>query len=239
MYVLKRSFDWTNLSFFLLYFWLFLISWTIVQPIQVIIISFVYYYSTTFLWSFSYHLCVVYFWPACSHLSDQNSLILKLFLGFIADFLWAVSKPDIHICFPCRFVEGLGEGAGWVFRFFCCNLLLYFISNVLKFIHSRFILLISNLCVLYLLDQRSLILKLVLEFYCKFSVGRIQNRHIYLLPRRFVEGCGESLIFCYFACLHEYIDWLQNISSSLTFLVDCWKYIYKHHRRFSFCWVSI
>ena len=33
----------------------------------------------------------------------------------LENYLWGVSKPDIQIFFPNRFVEGRGEGAGWVF----------------------------------------------------------------------------------------------------------------------------
>ena len=33
----------------------------------------------------------------------------------LAKCLWAISKPDIQICFYRRFVEGCGEGAGWAF----------------------------------------------------------------------------------------------------------------------------
>ena len=33
--------------------------------------------------------------------------------------LWGVLKPDNWILFPCRFLEGCGEGTGWVFRLVC------------------------------------------------------------------------------------------------------------------------
>ena len=81
LYVIKVSFDRTNLSLFLLYFWLFLTYRTTVQPIQVIIISLIYYSSIAVIWILSYHTFVIYCWPVCLHWSDQYSLILKLFLG--------------------------------------------------------------------------------------------------------------------------------------------------------------
>ena len=62
-------------------FWQILIFQTTLKPIQVIIISLIYYSSSIFLWSFSYHICVVDFWPVCLHWSDQRSLILKLVIG--------------------------------------------------------------------------------------------------------------------------------------------------------------
>ena len=51
-------------------------------------------------------------------------------------------------------------------------------------------------------------------------------------PRRFVGGCGEGAVFCYRVCCNKYTDRLQGSSSSLTFLVDFWQLIFKHHRRF-------
>ena len=33
----------------------------------------------------------------------------------LANFLWVLSKPDIRIVFPRRFVEGRGKGDGWAF----------------------------------------------------------------------------------------------------------------------------
>ena len=48
----------------------------------------------------------------------------NLSLGVLENFLWDVSKPDIHIFFPSSFVEDHVEGDVWLFRFFCFNLLL-------------------------------------------------------------------------------------------------------------------
>ena len=151
--------------------------------------------SSIVLWSFSYHICVIDFWPVFLHWSYQISLILKLVLGCVSKFsvvciqtihtdflslqvvescivvlvgfsdlfasiycfdwskisfelfvqaffcwlltcvyhiywirvnwswnltlvvltncMWVVSKPDILICSPCRFVEVCGEGTGF------------------------------------------------------------------------------------------------------------------------------
>ena len=33
----------------------------------------------------------------------------------LENYLWGVSKLDIQIFFPNRFLEGCGEGDGWVF----------------------------------------------------------------------------------------------------------------------------
>ena len=37
----------------------------------------------------------------------------KLSSGVLENFQWDVSKPYIRICFPCRFVEVCGKGAGF------------------------------------------------------------------------------------------------------------------------------
>ena len=65
IYVLKILLDQTNLSLFLHLFLLLLFSQTTVKPIQVIIISLIIYSSSIVFWSFSYHLCIVEYWPVC------------------------------------------------------------------------------------------------------------------------------------------------------------------------------
>ena len=77
-------FNRTNLSLFLHSFLLFLIAKATVQPIQVIIISSIYYLSSIGLWSFSNHLCTINCWLFCSNWSGQRSLILKLVLGWVS-----------------------------------------------------------------------------------------------------------------------------------------------------------
>ena len=53
----------------------------------------------------------------------------------------------------------------------------------------------------------------------------------FFFPRRFVEGFDGVAGFCDCTFCHQYIYWLQVSSSSLTFSVDFWQLIYKHHRR--------
>ena len=79
--VLKKSFDWTNLSFFLIFFIILECqnySWTLT--------SYYYFYDLIFVkyfyWEFSDHICVVGFRPVCSNWLDQSSLILN-FLGYV------------------------------------------------------------------------------------------------------------------------------------------------------------
>ena len=64
-------------------FWLFSNVSTTVEPLQVIISSTLYDYSSIFLWSFSYHGRVVSFWLICLHWPGHRSLVLKFFLGCV------------------------------------------------------------------------------------------------------------------------------------------------------------
>ena len=50
----------------------------------------------------------------------------------------------------------------------------------------------------------------------QISVGRIQTRHTYFLPRRFVEVHGKDSGLFYFTCCHQYIHWIQGSSLNLT-----------------------
>ena len=138
----------------------------------------------------------------------------NLSLGVLANFLWAVSKPDMRIFFPCKFTEGYGEGAGWVFRLVCFNWLLCLIYNLIQFLRSSLLLLIVDFCVSYLLDQISLILKLVLGCVRKFSVGRIQTGHNNLLPPQIFGRLCWGCRFFHFIYPHQCIDWLQGSSKS-------------------------
>ena len=43
----------------------------------------------------------------------------NLSLGVIENCQWSISKPDMRICFPCRFVEGCGEVSGFCDLTYC------------------------------------------------------------------------------------------------------------------------
>ena len=98
LYVIKILLYLNNHQLSLLYFWLFLMFRTSVQPVQVIISSLIYYYSITVLWSFSCNICVVDFWPVFLNGPDECSLILKLVLGCVRK-LSVVCIQTIHIDF--------------------------------------------------------------------------------------------------------------------------------------------
>ena len=69
--------------------------------------------------------------------------------------------------------------------------------------------LIVDLCVSYLMDQRSLILKLFLGYVNFFSVGRIRTGHTDLIP---LQVCGNFWRRCRF--LWFPINWLASNKSS-------------------------
>ena len=56
----------------------------------------------------------------------------------LANCMWSVSKPDIRILFPCRFLKGYGEGSGWVLRLFSFNLLICLIQISFKLFIQAF-----------------------------------------------------------------------------------------------------
>ena len=64
---------------------------------------------------------------------DNLSLVLKLVLCLIENCLWSISKPDIWILFPYRFVEVRGRCDGCVVALAIIHLL-----DDFKAIISRF-----------------------------------------------------------------------------------------------------
>ena len=125
--VLRRLFDQTNLPFFLNvfgYYWM-------------IKLKFKLYKLQKFLWFIIHQVLVfeVLIFICKSLIIDlfvcinwnSTNLSWNLSLDVLANCLWDLSKPDIQTCFPRMFVEGRGEGAGWVFRLVHINLFLFLI----------------------------------------------------------------------------------------------------------------
>ena len=147
--------------------------------------------------------------------------------GVLENCLWVASKPDIQICSPWRFVEGCGKGTGCVFRLVHFNWLLWLIYNIFQVLCSSFLLLIFDLCVLYLLHQRSLILTLVLGCVIKLSLGRIQTIHMYFLP---LQVCGRSWRGIRSLFISPVV--INTLTRFKVFTqVGNWILIYKHHIR--------
>ena len=85
-----------------------------------------------------------------------------------------------------------------------------FDQNILQVLHTSIFLLIFDWCILHLLDQRSLILKLIIRCDYKLSVVHTQIGHTDLLPQ---QACGRSWRgwqFCIFTCHYQLIDWIQG-----------------------------
>ena len=60
----------------------------------------------------------------------------------------------------------------------------------------------------------------------KFAVFCIQTGHTYLLPRRFVEGCGEGASFYILPVRINTLIGFKAVPQ-----VGYWILIYKHHRK--------
>ena len=96
-------------------FWLFLISWTAVKPIQLLPWLFIHqvlFFGISKIFikiSFTDLFC--WFLNSVYHISWISvNLSWNFSSGVIANCQWEVSKPDIRIWLPCMFVEGSGEG---------------------------------------------------------------------------------------------------------------------------------
>ena len=165
---------------------------TIVQPIQVIIISSIYYSSCVVICSFSYNICIVDCWPVFSYWSDQRSFILETVHGCVIKLSVGHNQTRNTDFLPPQ-VWGR-SWRGWCLGVQTCLIQFFFlIQNLLQVFCSSLILLIFDLFVSYLLDHRSLIMENFLRCVRNFSVGLIQTRHMDLLPphvcRRSWWGC--------------------------------------------------
>ena len=190
---------------------------------QVIIIYSIYYSSIVVLCiivvifpSFISDLLVWIYWIRVHWYWNLSS-------GVLENCLWGVSKPYVQICFSHRFVEGCGKGPGWEFRLVCFNLSFCLIWNILWFICLSLILFIVDLCISYLLDQSSLIIKLVLGCVQKLSLGRIQTGHMDLIPP---QVCGRYWWGFRFLLFHlsSSMHWLAS-RQFLRFVVSGFKSI--------------
>ena len=118
LYVLRVSFDLTNSSLFYI---VFNYSWFIeLQLNQYNILLFVrlFIHQVLLFRIFNIPFKIIIQAFLCWFLNCVHHIYWisvhwswNLSLGVIPNFQWDVSKPDICICFPCRFVEGLGEEA--------------------------------------------------------------------------------------------------------------------------------
>ena len=204
-------------------------------------------YSYSFDWLFSNYCSLEFFyslygvgcWPICLYWSSQHPLILKLVLecslnvsvGHIKTIHTAFLLPQVCV----RLWRGC-----WVF-FQTCSLQLIALLDM-KYpssSFSRLLLLIVDLCVSYLLDQRSLILKLFLSCYYKLSVGRIQTGHTYLHPPQVWVRSWQECWFLWFHLSSSIHFWIQGSSSSLEnlwWILGNWFINIKEYC--SFCWRS-
>ena len=90
------------------------------------------------------------------------------------------------------------------------KILVCLIWNFLQVLGSSLILLIVDLCVLQLLDQRSLILNLFLVCDWKFPVGRIQTGHTDFSPPLVCGSSWRGFWFLWLLCRNQYIYWFHG-----------------------------
>ena len=86
--------------------------------------------------------------------------------------------------------------------------LLYII--IIQVPHTSLFLLIYDLCVFYLLDQRSLILILLLTSDWKCSVGYIQTGHIDFIPPQICRRLQWGVRFFTYTFHHQLIECFQG-----------------------------
>ena len=163
---------------------------------------------------FSYHLCVVGCWPACLYWSYQRSLILKCFLRCVTN-LSAGCIQNAHMDFLSLQVCGRSWRGCWLG---VQNFSLQWIdlpdlkspsSSLLK--HSLVDCWI--VCIIFI-GSELFILKVVLDFVCKFSVGCIQTRHMDFLPPQVCGGSCQGWRFLWFY-LSSSIYWLDSSHNEL------------------------
>ena len=168
---------------------------------------------------FSYHLCVVDYWPVCSYWSDQRSLIPKFVLGCVSK-LSVVCIQTVHTYLPPPQVCGRSwrECRSHLFASFD-----YFAWSKISFklfVQSSFCWLLTCVYHIYWISvhlSKNLSLGVLENCQCDISKPAIRI----LFPHSFMEGHGEGASFCGFACNHQYIDCLQGSYSSSSILKLC------------------
>ena len=177
-----------TLYYLYIYFWLFLIYRTTLQPIKVIIIYSIYYLLSIVIRVFNYHIFVFYCWTVSFHWLDQNSLILKLVPRCVKKLSVGRIQNWHTYLLPPQFFGRFRQGCRLDVQ--TCLLQWIYLLDLKSPYSSSFkhFLFIADLCVSYLLYQHLSTLKLVLGCVRKLPVVRIQTGHIYLLLLRV---CGR------------------------------------------------
>ena len=132
-------------------------------------------------------------------------------LGELENCLWALSKPDIGVLFPCSFskvVARVPVGCSDLFP----SIYWFAWSKISStfLVQAFFCWLLTCLYNIYRSRiHLSWILSLGVLENCYWALYKPDIR--IFSPRRFVEGCGEGASFCDFSCRHQYINILQGI----------------------------
>ena len=127
-----------------------------------------------------------YCWLSKEALVDSISVhrTWYLFLGVIANFLWIVSKLDMHICFPFRIEEFCGEDSTWVFILVDVNLFFLLIQNHLQY-HLPII-------SLFIVDLYFCIHWISVHWYWYFSSGVI-TKFLSVVSKQYIHNFSLRL----------------------------------------------
>ena len=173
------------------------------SPVNVIIISLVYYDLMTILWCISYHIHVVDFLPVCLHWSDQSSLILKL----VIRCNWTFSLGHIQTGLTDFLPLQVCGRSWWGCRLgiqTCLLQLIAFLDPKYSSSSPRMPSFLLVTCVYH-------IYWIIIHWPRKLSSGVIANLQwdvskmdIQICPpQRLVECCSEGDVFCDFTCRHQ------------------------------------
>ena len=173
----------------------------------------IYHYPSIFLRIFSYHICVIYCWHVSFHYLDQRSLIPKIVLGCVRNFSVAGIQTGLNYLIPPQLCGSWWWGF-WLGVCTCSHQLIDFIDIKSPSSYSVKYSFVDCWLVCFIFIGLVLILKTVSGLY--------PNRtYVFASPHMFVEGCSQGASFCGFTCHHQYIDWIQGISSIYSSLNLC------------------
>ena len=180
------------------------------------------YSSSIVLWSFIYHICVVYCWPFCYHWLDQCSFILKLPLGCY----WKISVGHIQIGYTDLFPPQVCGRSVREFRLDVQTFLLQLIAFLdIKYPSSSSFKPSFVDCWLMCIIFIGPVFKLFWNFFlvvienCQWDVSKPYISICF--PHRCVEVRGKGSGFCGLTCRHQCTDCIQYSSSISSILQWC------------------
>ena len=134
----------------------------------------------------------------------------NLSLGVSENFLWVLSKLDIQICSPCRFVKFFGKVSGWFSELFASIYCFAWSKISFKFfvqaLFRWFFICVYHIYWISIYWSWNLSLSVLKNW--QWDVSKPDIRIFF--NRRFVRGCGEGSGFM---ILPVVINWLTGFKS--------------------------